>query len=101
MALAKAEGISNDDILELFNQWNPGAGVPSRLKFIAAGDFSHPSWELNMARKDAGLMMSAANEGNAKLSVLPSIASVMDEWIKKGHGNDDWTIITRDSIDEK
>ena len=98
LALAKAEGISKEDVLDLFNQWNPGAAVPSRLKFITSGDFSHPSWELNMARKDAGLMMTAAKEGNAKLSVLPSIAGVMDEWIKKGHGNDDWTVITKDSI---
>lgn len=98
LALAKAEGISNEDVLDLFNQWNPGAGVPSRLRFITSGNFSHPSWELNMARKDAGLMMAAAKEGNTTLSVLPSIANVMDEWIKKGHGNDDWTIITQDNI---
>ena len=98
LALAKAEGISKEEILDLFNQWNPGAGVPSRLKFITSGDFSHPSWELSMARKDARLMMDAAKEGNTTLSVLPSIAGVMDEWIKKGHGNDDWTVITKDSI---
>ena len=60
LALAKAEGISAADVAELFNQWNPGASIPARLKFITAGDFSRPSWELNMARKDAGLMMAAA-----------------------------------------
>jgi len=98
LALAKAEGISKEDVLDLFNQWNPGAAVPSRLKFITSGDFSRPSWELNMARKDAGLMMAAAKEGNAKLSVIPAIAGVMDEWIEKGHGNDDWTVITKNNI---
>lgn len=98
LALAKAEGISAQDVAELFNVWNPGAMVPSRLKFITAGDFSQPSWELKMARKDAGLMMAAAKEGNAKLSVLPAVAGVMDEWIEKGHGNDDWTVISKDSI---
>lgn len=98
LALAKAEGISTEDVADLFNLWNPGALVPARLKFISAGNFSQPSWELNMARKDAGLMMAAAKEGNAKLSVVPAIADVMDEWIKKGHGNDDWTIIAKDSV---
>ena len=98
LAVAKAQGISKEDILDLFNQWNPGAAVPARLKFITSGDFSHPSWELNMARKDAGLMMAAAKDADTKLSVLPVIAGVMDEWIKKGHGNDDWTVITKDSI---
>lgn len=98
LALAKAEGISTEDVADLFNLWNPGALVPARLKFISAGNFSQPSWELNMARKDAGLMLAAAKEGNAKLSVVPAIADVMDEWIKKGHGNDDWTIIAKDSV---
>jgi len=27
------------------------------------------------------------------LAVIPAIAALMDEWIKKGHGNDDWMII--------
>lgn len=98
LALAKAEGISAQDVAELFSQWNPGASVPARLRFIMSGDFSQPSWELNMARKDAGLMMAAAKDGDAQLSVLPGVATVMDKWIKKGHGNDDWTVITKDNI---
>lgn len=98
LTLAKAEEIPAEDVAELFNQWNPGASVPSRLKSIMSGDFSHPSWELNMARKDAGLMISAAKEGNTKLSVIPAIAGLMDEWIKKGHGNDDWMVIAKNSI---
>jgi 3-hydroxyisobutyrate dehydrogenase len=98
LALAKAEDISAQDVAELFKYFNPGATVPARLRFITAGDFSKPSWELNMARKDAGLMMKAAKEANVKLSVIPAIADTMDEWIKNGHGNDDWTVITKDSI---
>lgn len=98
LALAKAEGLAPEDVAELLNFWNPGAMATSRLKTIMAGNFSQPSWELKMARKDAGLMMRAANEGNVELSVVPAIARVMDEWIKKGHGNDDWTVIAKDSI---
>ena len=98
LALAKAEGIPAQDIASLFNQWNPGASVPARLRFMMSGNFSKPSWELNMARKDAGLMMAAAKDANSHLSFLPVIADVMDEWIKKGHGNEDWTVITKDNI---
>lgn len=98
LALAKAEGIPATDVSELFTTWNPASMIPARLKTIIAGDFSHPSWELKMARKDAGLMMAAAKEGNAKLTVVPAVASLMDEWIKKGHGNDDWMIIGKDSL---
>jgi len=98
LSLAKAQGIAADDVLELFSSWNPGTMVPARLKKIISGDFKNPSWELNMARKDAGLMLSAAEEGGKKLHVIPGIADEMDKWIEKGHGNDDWTIITKESV---
>jgi 3-hydroxyisobutyrate dehydrogenase len=98
LALAKAEGLEPGDVAELFSFWNPGAMVPSRLSSIMAGNFTQPSWELKMARKDAGLMMLAAKEANAELAVIPAIAAVMDHWIKKGHGNDDWTVIAKENI---
>jgi 3-hydroxyisobutyrate dehydrogenase len=98
LALSKAEGLDAGDVAELFSLWNPAAMVSSRLRTLREGNFSQPSWELNMARKDAGLMMAAAKEGNAKLTVIPAVADTMDEWIKKGHGNDDWTVIAKDSI---
>jgi 3-hydroxyisobutyrate dehydrogenase len=93
LKLAKSVDINGDEINNLFSQWNPGAMVQYRLKTILAGDFSHPSWELNMARKDAGLMIKEAENANEELTVIPSVAVLMDEYIKKGHGNDDWMII--------
>jgi len=72
--------------------------MPARLKRIISGKFDEPSWELVMARKDAGLMMVAAAKENAQLTVLPSIAKQMDDWIDRGHGNDDWSIIAKDSL---
>ncbi len=98
LALGKAQGISAADIVALFGTWNPGASLPARLKRITEGDFKNPSWELNMARKDAGLMMKAAAEGEIELAVIPAIAAEMDKWIAKGHGNDDWSVIAKDNI---
>ena len=98
LALAKVHGIKPEELVQLFNNWNPGTIVPGRLKKISEGKFDEPSWELNMARKDAGLMMSAAKENGTELSVIPSIAKVMDEWIANGHGNDDWSVIAKDSL---
>ena len=98
LSLAKAQGISSGDVLELFDSWNPGATMPARLKKITEGNFSQPSWELNMARKDAGLMMEAAKQGGAELFVIPAVAAEMDRWIEKGHGHDDWSVIAKDSI---
>ncbi|HVX26143.1 MAG TPA: NAD(P)-dependent oxidoreductase [Parafilimonas sp.] len=98
LALAKVHGIKPEELLQLFNNWNPGAGVPGRLKTISKNKFDEPSWELNMARKDAGLMLSSAEEAGTNLIAIPAIAKVMDEWIAKGHGNDDWSVIAKDSL---
>jgi 3-hydroxyisobutyrate dehydrogenase len=98
LALAKVHGIQPSELQNLFNNWNPGAMVPARLKKIAEGELNQPSWELNMARKDAGLMLSAAKEAGTNLAIIPAIANVMDEWIAKGHGNDDWSVIAKDSL---
>ncbi len=98
LALAKAHGIDWHEILELFTNWNPAAILPTRIKKIGEGSFSEPSWELNMARKDAGLMLSKANEAQANLITTPAIAAAMDEWIAKGYGDSDWSIIGKDSV---
>jgi 3-hydroxyisobutyrate dehydrogenase len=98
LSLAKAQDISADEVVEFFNSWNPGASMPARLKRITEGDFSTASWELVMARKDAGLMMEAAQQGGTKLAVLPAIAAEMDRWIEKGHGSDDWSVIAKDNL---
>jgi 3-hydroxyisobutyrate dehydrogenase len=98
LALAKALNIDSADVSALFGSWNPGAGAPARLEKIRAGDFSKPSWELDMARKDAGLMMSAAKASGVKLTVLPAVAAEMDNWIAKGHGSSDWSVISKDNL---
>ena len=98
LALAKVFGVSSDDLMSLFNTWNPGTSLPARLKRIASGNFEQPSWELSMARKDAGLMISAAEQGGGHLAALPAIAAEMDRWIEKGFGNYDWSVIAKDNL---
>ena len=98
LTLAKVHGILPSELLTLFDNWNPGAMVPARLKKITEAKFNEPSWELNMARKDAGLMLSAASEAATTLAILPAIARVMDQWIANGHGTDDWSVIAKDSV---
>lgn len=98
LSLAKAMSISVDDIFMLFESWNPGALAPARLKKMTSGNFDQPSWELTMARKDAGLMMNEAKLGGTSLVALPAIAAEMDRWIEKGHGHEDWTVIGKDGL---
>jgi 3-hydroxyisobutyrate dehydrogenase len=96
--LAKAFGIAPKDAGTLFQFFNPGGTLPARLERVLANDFGHPSWELVMARKDARLMMEEAALGGATLAVLPTIAEVMDRFIARGHGHDDWTVLAKDAL---
>ena len=61
--------------------------------------WSEPSWELGMARKDARLMLEAAERGGAPLPMLPAIAATMDRFIERGHGRDDWMVIAKDALE--
>jgi 3-hydroxyisobutyrate dehydrogenase len=98
LSLAKALQVPVADLNTLFSSWNPGAMLPARLKRMTRGDYKEASWELNMARKDTGLFMEAAQQGGTNLAVIPAIAALMDRWIEKGHGNEDWTVIAKDAV---
>lgn len=98
LSLARALHIPLRDVFTLFNSWNPAAMLAPRLKRMTSGDHTQPSWELDMARKDTGLFIEAAKEGKAELTLLPAIAALMDEWIEKGYGSNDWTVIAKDSV---
>lgn len=98
LTLAKSVGISPSEAGSLFEFFNPGGSIPFRLKRLLQADFGNPSWELAMARKDARLMIEAAQAGNLPLPVLPALAAEMDRWIEKGHAHDDWMVIARRAL---
>ncbi len=98
LSLGKALDVPLHDITKLFDSWNPGAQLPARLKRVADGEYTNPSWELAMARKDTGLFLEAAAKAGTELSLIPGAAALMDQWIEKGYGNNDWTVIAKDSI---
>jgi 3-hydroxyisobutyrate dehydrogenase len=98
LSLAKALGIPPSEAAKLFDFFNPGQTIQMRVKRILDADFAHPSWGLSMARKDARLMMDEAQRAHMPLTVLPAIAQLMDEFIVRGHGADDWTVIAKDAL---
>ena len=100
LSLASALGIHHSDVSTLFSTWNPAGMLPARINKITSATFHQPTWELDMARKDARLMMEEAQLGNMPLMVIPAIAQQMDNFIANGHGHDDWTVIGKDSIKE-
>jgi 3-hydroxyisobutyrate dehydrogenase len=98
LALSKALDVPVADVFSLFSEWNPGTQIEARMKRMTSGNYSQPSWELNMARKDTGIFIDTAQKAGTELAVIPSVAKLMDEWIEKGFGNNDWTVIAKDSI---
>lgn len=98
LALAKAMGLDGQDIAKLFESFNPGAAAPGRLKRVMSADYDNPSWELQMARKDARLMMEEAEKGNKSLILVPSIAKEMDRFLEKGFAHKDWSVIAADNL---
>jgi 3-hydroxyisobutyrate dehydrogenase len=98
LSVAKALDVPVSDLFTLFDSWNPGAQLPARLKRMTDGDFTKPSWELNMARKDTGLFLEAAAKAGIELALIPAAAALMDQWIEKGYGSHDWSVIAKDVI---
>lgn len=96
LVLSKALEVSVGDLLTLFDSWNPGAGVSARIKRMTSADHSKPSWELNMARKDTQLFLDA---GGAELVLMPVIAGLMDAFIGKGFGGQDWTVMGKGIVE--
>jgi 3-hydroxyisobutyrate dehydrogenase len=98
LSLAKALGVKPGEAVALFDAFNPGATIGARAKRMIDGDWTHPSWELGMARKDARLMLEEAQRGGVPLAVVPAIAAELDRWIARGHAHDDWTVIAKDAV---
>ncbi len=98
LSLAKALQIPSDDVVQLFQEWNPGNALLGRIKKITDAQFHKPTWELNMARKDTELFLRATQDAGIPLTVLPAIAMEMDRLIENGRGQDDWTVIAESAI---
>ena len=84
--LAHAVGIPTGEAFSLFKHFNPGQFLPARAARIEAGDFSSPSFEVAMARKDVRLMIEEAQRGGVDLFVMPGVAAMFDAAISRGEG---------------
>jgi 3-hydroxyisobutyrate dehydrogenase len=97
LSLGKALGIDAQDAVKLFDVFNPGVTLPARAARVITSHAT-PSWELQMARKDARLMAEAADAAGVPLAVLPSIAALMDAAIARGRAHEDWTVFARTAL---
>ena len=95
LTLAKAGGVDAADAIKLLGLLDMNTVVSLRGGNMAKGNFA-PSFELDMARKDVGLMLEIA--GDRPLAVLPSIAARMDQLIAAGHGTEDASVLGIDAV---
>ena len=93
VAIGKANGVSADAMLGLFDVFNPGAALPGIGKRVLTSATTPPSFELTMARKDARLMIEAA--APEPVVVLPAVAAAMDRALAAGHGARDFAVFAR------
>ncbi len=95
LRLGKAHGVPSVDVAKLFDWFNPAAFAPSRATRMIAGDKKPASWELQMARKDARVMVESSGDA---LKLLPALIADMDRWLALGKGHADWTTFAQDGI---
>ena len=91
IAMARANDIDAVEAMKLFTKFLPGNVIAARGPRMARNEVTPTSFEISMARKDVGLMMTAAKD--QPLVGLPCIAKRMDELIKTGKGGLDITAI--------
>lgn len=96
LSLSDSLQVDAAELVPLLDMLNPGVVAQGRLRKITSHTFEQASWELSMARKDARLMMEQAASTRSNLMVVPAVANRMDAWIAKGHGKDDWTILSQE-----
>lgn len=95
VTLANTLSIDMNELGPLMDVLNPGGIAQARIKKMASNTYDKASWELSMARKDAGLMMMEVAKKQKALAVIPPIAAKMDELIEKGLGKNDWTVLAK------
>jgi 3-hydroxyisobutyrate dehydrogenase len=98
-AFFESVDVPRAEMEHLFEHFNPGASVQPRAKRMLSGEYDHPSWELQMARKDARLILEEAVKSGTNLPAVSLYAQVMDQFIAQGLGQKDWTVIGKDHLD--
>lgn len=96
-AIARGAGVEMDQAAEIFSRYDVVRSLPTRAKKMARADLT-PSWTLEMARKDVGLMLETAATTGLPLSILRGVASRMDQAIADGHGADDYGAIALKAV---
>lgn len=89
-AIAATNGISREDAYTLFENYDPAGQIGGRGKRMAQSDYD-PTWTLDMAHKDASLMLASANE--LPLPVIGAVEQAMHAAMERGFSEKDLAVI--------
>ena len=90
--LADALAVERAEAWDLFSRFRTDGILNIRAARILDGNYV-PSFTLEVARKDARLMLACA--ANEPVPVLQAIASRMDELIARGYGDQDMAVMAK------
>lgn len=93
LAIGAGAGVGAEQMLALFDVFKPGAALPFLAQRVAKAGTGPASFELQMARKDARLMVETA--GRQGLLVLPAVCAAMDRALAKGQAQADYSVFTK------
>ena len=82
-AIAQANGIDRQSAYTLFEKYSPSGQITGRGKRMAQGDYE-PTWTLDMALKDADLMLQTAQ--GCDLHVIGAVERLLREASARGFG---------------
>lgn len=89
-ALAEANGLTREEAYRLFENYDPSLQIGGRGKRMAAHDYE-PMWTLDMAHKDADLMLSSASD--AQLPVIAAVEAALRQAKDRGLAEKDLAAI--------
>lgn len=89
-AIAATNGISREDAYTLFEHYDPSGQITGRGKRMAQSDYE-PAWTLDMAHKDASLMLASGNE--LPLPVIAAVERAMHAAMERGLADKDLAVI--------
>ncbi len=91
-SLAEACGVTREEAYTLFDFYHPEGQITGRGKRMSQADYE-PTWTLEMAHKDATLMLQTANDRS--LPIIAAIESRLRYAIERGFGDQDLAAIAK------
>jgi 3-hydroxyisobutyrate dehydrogenase-like beta-hydroxyacid dehydrogenase len=93
VSMGRAQGLEPAEVLSLYEQWNPATSIAYFGRTVANAGSKPATFELQMARKDVGLMLESAQ--GQRLCALPAVAAAMDAAIGEGRARQDYAVFAR------